>query len=276
LYQPLVAGIAALDIAVIVPWLCGLIVTVLLCVRVVHRLLERQYAVITKIVLGIMTASALMILPTAFTSGYSVIISVLCFGTGYILAAKIDNSASEQKIRIEKTESKNMEDVERAYSIIKECSLDSQHYLSIKEESMFFFGEKAYGMISYIFAGKKAMSIGNPVCKLEDMECLAGEYVNYCEKMGWKPIFNSVSGHMAEILKKQNFSVLKYGEEAILELPGYTLAGGGRAALRRNVSNVEKSGARYGNIIPKMSVMMPWKEKLSICLKNGMPAKNTK
>ena len=150
---------------------------------------------------------------------------------------------------IEKTTSENME---RAYTIIRECSsLDSQHYLSFKEDNMFFFGEKAYGMISYIIAGKKVMSIGDPVCKIEDMECLTDEYISFCKKMGWKPIFNSVSSYMADILAKHKFSALKYGEEAILELSGYTLAGGARAVLRRNVSRVEKSGVTLREYHPQ-------------------------
>lgn len=142
--------------------------------------------------------------------------------------------------------------MERAYAIIKECSLDSQHYLSFKEESTFFFGEKVYGMIAYVLVGKKAMSIGDPVCKLEDMEQLTGEYLNFCEKMRWKPIFNSVSGYMADILRKLKFPVLKYGEEAILELSEHTLARSGRStALRRNVSKVEKSGVTVREYYPR-------------------------
>ncbi|WP_382549414.1 bifunctional lysylphosphatidylglycerol flippase/synthetase MprF [Streptomyces sp. NPDC057131] len=143
------------------------------------------------------------------------------------------------------------EKMERAYRILKECSFDSLHYLSFKEENMFFFGEKVCGMISYELAGKKAMSIGDPVCKPKDMELLTVEYINFCEKMGWKPVFNSVSVPMVEILKKNKFSVLKYGEEAILELSEYTLAGGTRATLRRNVSKVEKRGIRLREYHPQ-------------------------
>lgn len=149
---------------------------------------------------------------------------------------------------IEKIKSEKME---HAYSILKDCSMDSQHYLSFKEDNMFFFGENVYGMISYVLAGKKAMSIGDPVCKPDDMERLTDEYINFCVKMGWKPIFNSVSGYMAETLKKHDYSVLKYGEEAILELSEYTLAGGTRATLRRNVSKVEKSGVTLREYRPQ-------------------------
>lgn len=106
-------------------------------------------------------------------------------------------------------------------------------------------------MIAYILIGKKAMSIGNPVCKAEDLESLTKEYINFCNSKKWKPIFTSVSGDMSDILKKYNYSVLKYGEEAILKLSEYTLAGGSRATLRRNVNRVNKNGVILMEYNPK-------------------------
>jgi len=91
LYQPMTAGIARLDITVILPMSCGLLITVLLSARLINNLLEKQYAFISKIVLGIIVASTLLIIPTTFTSVYSLLFSVLCFGTGFILARKMDN-----------------------------------------------------------------------------------------------------------------------------------------------------------------------------------------
>jgi putative membrane protein len=95
LYQPLVAGIAALDIAVIIPWLFGLLITVLLCVRLIYGLLERRYGLISKIVLGMMISSTLMILPTAFTSVFSVFLSIVCLGAGFAIAGWIDNAEAK-------------------------------------------------------------------------------------------------------------------------------------------------------------------------------------
>ena len=91
LYQPMAAGIAGLDMAVILPMLCGLLITVLLSARLINNLLEKQYAFISKIVLGIIIASTLLIIPTAFSNIFSALFSVLCFGSGFILARKMDN-----------------------------------------------------------------------------------------------------------------------------------------------------------------------------------------
>lgn len=146
----------------------------------------------------------------------------------------------------------NLEVMEHAYSIIKECGTDSQHYLSFNDDNQYFFGSETYGAISYTLAGKKVMSLGNPICKHEDMEQFTSEYINFCNKMGYKPIFNSVSSHMTEILKKYDYNVIKYGEEAILKLQDYSLAGKHRAALRRNVNKVSKSGVTLWEYQPKV------------------------
>ncbi|MEA4969804.1 MAG: phosphatidylglycerol lysyltransferase domain-containing protein [Candidatus Pelethousia sp.] len=149
---------------------------------------------------------------------------------------------------IEKT---TLENTERAYRIINECSADSQHYLSLGEENRYFFGTEIFGAISYVLAGKKAMSLGDPVCKFKDIERFIGEYINFCNKMGYKPIFNSVSSDVAEILRTYNYSVIKYGEEAVLKLAEYTLAGGQKAVLRHNVNKVNKSGVTLQEYCPK-------------------------
>lgn len=141
--------------------------------------------------------------------------------------------------------------LEHAYSLIKKYSLDSMHYLSLKKENCFLFGEKTTSVISCTLSRKIAMSIGDPVCKVEDLEAFMDEYLNFCKKMKWKPIFNSVSEPLAVILKKRKYIVLKYGEEAILNLPEYTLSGGKRAVLRHNVSKVERSGVILMEYCPK-------------------------
>jgi phosphatidylglycerol lysyltransferase len=139
-------------------------------------------------------------------------------------------------------EKPNSENMERAYRIIKEYGTDSQHYLSLCDEHDCFFGSADGCVIPYILAGKKALILGDPVCKSEFTERLIAEYIKFCDEMGYKPIFNSISTDVAEILRKYGYSVMKYGEEAVLNLSEYTLVGGRKAVLRHNVNKVGKSG----------------------------------
>lgn len=67
LYQPMSAGIAALDYRVLVPFAIGIVGTVLLLANLVNRLFERHYGIAFYCVIGFVIASTLPIIPYSFT-----------------------------------------------------------------------------------------------------------------------------------------------------------------------------------------------------------------
>ena len=85
LYQPMARGIAALDPAVVVPLGAAAVCTVLLLARVMDALFDRHYAFASHAVLGIVAASALMILPRGFRPA-----DLLCAAIGLALALWMD------------------------------------------------------------------------------------------------------------------------------------------------------------------------------------------
>ncbi|MCD8019508.1 MAG: phosphatidylglycerol lysyltransferase domain-containing protein [Clostridiales bacterium] len=134
------------------------------------------------------------------------------------------------------------EELEQAYQIIRDYGDDSQHYLTLNLENHFFFGSSICGVIPYTLVGKRAMSQGDPACSPKDRQQLIDEYILFCNKKGYKAVFNSVSSDVANMVPTQNYCVLKYGEEAILDLEKYTLAGGKKGSLRRNVAKLDRVG----------------------------------
>ena len=90
LYSPMTAGIAALDPRVILPLTCGLILTAALTARLIWGLFEKHYTLVCRITAGIMTASALTLLPGNFDSALSALASVLCFAAGFAAARSMD------------------------------------------------------------------------------------------------------------------------------------------------------------------------------------------
>ncbi|MDD3193059.1 MAG: DUF368 domain-containing protein [Oscillospiraceae bacterium] len=98
LYQPMAAGIAALDLSVILPLLAGMLITIGLTARLVNRLFEQRYALVSRIVLGIMLSSTLLILPSAFESLLSLALSLPCFAVGFGLARWMDVAQEKQKL----------------------------------------------------------------------------------------------------------------------------------------------------------------------------------
>ena len=96
LFEPLTAGIGALDLTVLVPFLLGIGTTALLFARLVTMLFERHYPIISRVILGFVIASSLKILPYSFGSLPILLISLLCFAVGFLIARNIDRAKEQQ------------------------------------------------------------------------------------------------------------------------------------------------------------------------------------
>ena len=147
--------------------------------------------------------------------------------------------------------SEKRKQIDRAYLLQKAHGYDALNYLSLVEEYEFFFGSQVQGYIAYLRKGRKAMSLGDPVCEIEDRKPLIEEYLRFCEGQCLKPIFIAVSSDTMYIMQELGLSVMKCGEEAVLDLSDYTLAGGTRAVLRRSVNKGDKSGVTLQEYCPQ-------------------------
>lgn len=95
LYAPMTAGIASIDLAVCIPLLAGLLATVFSTARLVNSLFEKHYAVMSRVILGIMIAATILIIPTAFPSASVLAVSLLCFAGGFVVAMLMDRARKD-------------------------------------------------------------------------------------------------------------------------------------------------------------------------------------
>ena len=90
LYQPMTAGIAALNLGVILPLFVGLLITILLCARLVNHLFETRYALMSRVVLGVMIPSTLLALPDSFGGIRTILLAASCFAAGFAVSRWMD------------------------------------------------------------------------------------------------------------------------------------------------------------------------------------------
>ncbi len=86
LYQPMLAGMAHLDLGVLVPLAIGACAVVFTLSRVVGHLFERWYALASHCILGLVAATTVMILPTRFQGAGEVLLDLLCMAGGLVAA----------------------------------------------------------------------------------------------------------------------------------------------------------------------------------------------
>lgn len=97
LYEPMTAGIGALDLSVILPMLLGIGVTALSLARLVDMLYKKHYALTSRIVLGFVIASSLKVVPSDFKNSLILLISLLCFAVGFAIARVMDLASKKQE-----------------------------------------------------------------------------------------------------------------------------------------------------------------------------------
>ena len=61
LYVPLAEGISSFDFSILLPFVVGIIVTVLLLAKIVNMLFKKHYAIISRIILGFVISSSLFL-----------------------------------------------------------------------------------------------------------------------------------------------------------------------------------------------------------------------
>ena len=101
LYEPMNEGIGSLDFSVILPLLLGVAISVSVFARFVNMLFKKHYAVISRVILGFVTASTLMILPKSFANLTIAVAAFGCFIAGFVLTRMMDIIGKKQEKRTE-------------------------------------------------------------------------------------------------------------------------------------------------------------------------------
>jgi putative membrane protein len=97
IYVPLTEGIGNFDMAVLIPFGIGIVITVLLFAKFVNMLFKRHYSVISRIILGFVISSSLKTLPHEFKSPWTMILSLVCCVVGFAIAIVMDRSDKKHK-----------------------------------------------------------------------------------------------------------------------------------------------------------------------------------
>ena len=96
LYQPMSAGIAALDLGVILPIGVGLVIMVVLIAKPIKYLFDKHYALMYHSIIGIVIASTLVIMPLEQAYGVTdIVICAVCFVVGAVIAYFMEKASSK-------------------------------------------------------------------------------------------------------------------------------------------------------------------------------------
>lgn len=97
LYEPLMDGLAGLNLPILLSTLPGMLVTIALLARLVSWFFRRHYPLAFHGILGIVLASTLVIIPTHYQKQGEILLSAVCCVAGFLTAWLLGKLDARQK-----------------------------------------------------------------------------------------------------------------------------------------------------------------------------------
>lgn len=115
-------------------------------------------------------------------------------------------------------------------------------HLAFTGDKRFHFSPTGAAFLMYQVRGRSWVVMGDPVGEDEQVRELVADFVAHVDRHGGRPVFYNVAPDHAELYRACGLTLAKLGEEAVVDLEGFTLAGKARVGLRNCRNKSERLG----------------------------------
>jgi phosphatidylglycerol lysyltransferase len=104
--------------------------------------------------------------------------------------------------------------------------------------------------LMYTRQGRSLIALFDPVGPKPLWAPLVGKFIAEARRCRCRPVFYQVSADFLPITVEMRLQALKLGEQAIVDLSGFSLAGGAWLKLRRSINRAERDGLTFELLAP--------------------------
>ncbi len=119
---------------------------------------------------------------------------------------------------------------------------DSLGYFSTRRDKAVVFSPDARAAITYRVELSTAVAGGDPIGDPDSWTEAVAEFVALCERYGWRPAALGTGARGAQAYVAAGFKAINIGDEAILDVRGFSLSGSAMKGVRGSVSRVKRLG----------------------------------
>jgi phosphatidylglycerol lysyltransferase len=131
---------------------------------------------------------------------------------------------------------------EEGARLFRTCGGRSLSAFAMQEDKHHLQLADGRGLVAYAVRGAVALACGDPLAPDEAFPAAVSDYLAYARRNGWTPCVYEAAEDRLPVYESVGLRSLKIAEEALVDLPEFSLAGGKRAALRSMASKVRKLG----------------------------------
>ena len=139
----------------------------------------------------------------------------------------------------------------RARQIVENYGRSSLARATLFDDKVYYFSPGG-SMIAYVVKGRIALVLGDPIGKAEDLVPAMVSFQSFCRQNDWQLAFYQTLPDTLESYHSAGFSSLNIGNEAIIDLAGFTLEGHSNKGLRSAFNRLTKLGHTVRLYLPPL------------------------
>ena len=164
-------------------------------------------------------------------------------------------------------------DCERAEKIVNEYGRTVLARFCLFKDKNYYFSPNG-SVVSFVGSNRVAVALGDPIGPASDAGDTILGFKEICESNDWMPVFYQTLPDYLESYRNAGLRSLKIGEEAIVSLAGFQLAGGEMKSLRTSVNKMTRLG--YSQEIVQPPHSQEFLDQLEIISNEWMLERNGK
>jgi phosphatidylglycerol lysyltransferase len=141
---------------------------------------------------------------------------------------------------------------ERARQIVVDYGHTFVAPFTLLPDKAYFFSPGG-SVVAYTVKGRVAVALGDPVGPAADLGPAIRGFQQHCVHADWRSAFVDVPAESVAAYRTAGFHLLHIGDEAIVDLAGFTLQGNDNKRLRAAVNRLAKAGYRTEHVPPPLS-----------------------
>ena len=142
--------------------------------------------------------------------------------------------------RIHDPRSPFADDRARAASIIRRHGTDTLANFALRPDRSYCFAASGEAVVPYVTIAGFAMAPGGPIGARQHLDAAVDAFELLCARRRWRPVFLSVPDHDLDRYERRGFRHFYFGDEAIVQIDGFALAGKRNKSLRQSVQRIRR------------------------------------
>lgn len=130
---------------------------------------------------------------------------------------------------------------QRAARIVQQYGASSVARFALLPDKSYFFSSGG-SVVAFAVNSRVALALGDPIGPPGDLADALAAFRGHCRRNDWQPAFYQVLPDHLDAYRDQQFDLLCIGQEAIVDLTTFSLAGRTNKSLRSSVNRLERSG----------------------------------